>query len=41
MSSPEAPGTDGTLSAQITKATVGVFRDYTGRGPTKARTFLN
>jgi uncharacterized protein YbcI len=31
----------GTQSAAITKAVVGIFRDYTGRGPTKARTFVN
>ena len=36
---PRAP--DGQVTASITKAVVGVFRDYTGRGPTKARTFLN
>jgi uncharacterized protein YbcI len=41
MTSPDEPRTDGPLSAEITKAVVGVFRDYTGRGPTKARTFLN
>jgi uncharacterized protein YbcI len=41
MTSPDEPRTDGPLSADITRAVVGVFRDYTGRGPTKARTFLN
>jgi uncharacterized protein YbcI len=41
MTSPDEPRTDGPLSAEITKAVAGVFRDYTGRGPTKARTFLN
>jgi uncharacterized protein YbcI len=41
MTSPDEPRTDGPLAAQITKAVVGVFRDYTGRGPTKARTFVN
>ena len=41
MTSPHYPRTDGPLTAQITNAVVGVFRDYTGRGPTKARTFLN
>ena len=41
MTSPDPARTDGPLSAQITRAVVGVFRDYTGRGPTKARTFLN
>jgi uncharacterized protein YbcI len=40
MTSPDASRTDGALSAEITKAVVGVFRNYTGRGPTKARTFL-
>jgi len=33
--------TDGPLGAAITKAVVAVFRDYTGRGPTKAQSFLN
>jgi uncharacterized protein YbcI len=37
MNSDRAPA-DGSVSAAITKAVVGVFRDYTGRGPTKART---
>ena len=32
---------DGPLAASITKAVVAVFRDYTGRGPEKAQTFLN
>ena len=41
MTSPDESRTDGPLTAQITRAVVGVFRDYTGRGPTKARTFLN
>ena len=41
MTSHGASRTDGPLAAQITKAVVGVFRNYTGRGPTKARTFLN
>jgi uncharacterized protein YbcI len=41
MTSPDAPQTDGPLSARLTRAAVGVFRDYTGRGPTKARAFLN
>jgi len=41
MTSPDEPHTDGPLAAQITRAVVGVFCDYTGRGPTKARTFLN
>jgi uncharacterized protein YbcI len=41
MMSPDEPRTDGPLAAQITTAVVGLFRDYTGRGPTKARTFLN
>jgi uncharacterized protein YbcI len=41
MTSHDASRTDGPLAAQITRAVVGVFRNYTGRGPTKARTFLN
>ena len=41
MTSPESRPTDGPLAAAITKAVVAVFRDYTGRGPTKARTFFN
>ena len=46
MMGPDAPSTqpqrtDGPLGAAITKAVVGVFHDYTGRGPTKARTVLN
>jgi uncharacterized protein YbcI len=41
MTSPDESRTPGSLSADITKAVVGVYRDYTGRGPTKARTFLN
>jgi uncharacterized protein YbcI len=41
MTSRDEPRTDGPLAAQITTAVVGLFRDYTGRGPTKARTFLN
>src|SRR5215208_3896077 len=41
MTSPDTSRTDGPLAAQITRAVVGVFRDYTRRGPTKARTFLN
>ena len=41
MPSPDAPSHDGPVGAAITKAVVGVFRDYTGRGPTKARTVLN
>jgi uncharacterized protein YbcI len=41
LTSPDAPRNDGSAAAQITKAVVGVFRDYTGRGPTKARTYFN
>ena len=41
MTSPDASSTDGALSAQLTKAAVGILRVYTGRGPTKARPFLN
>jgi uncharacterized protein YbcI len=40
MMSPDEPRTDGPLAVQITTAVVGLFHDYTGRGP-KARTFLN
>jgi uncharacterized protein YbcI len=40
MSADQQP-TGGTQSAAITKSVVGIFRDYTGRGPTKARTFVN
>jgi uncharacterized protein YbcI len=31
----------GRLGADISKAIVGVVRDYTGRGPTKARTVIS
>ncbi len=41
MTSQEPRAPDGPVAASITKAVVGGFRDYTGRGPTKARTFLN
>ena len=41
MPNPDDRATDGPLAASITKAVVAVFRDYTGRGPTKAQTFLN
>jgi uncharacterized protein YbcI len=41
MTSPDVSRANGSLTAEITRAAVGVFRDYTGRGPTKARTFLN
>ena len=32
---------DGSLKAQISNAVVTVTRDYTGRGPTRARTTIN
>jgi uncharacterized protein YbcI len=45
MTSPHEPQTeppaDGPLNARITKSVVALFRQYTGRGPTKARTFVN
>ncbi len=41
MTTPADRPTDGPLAAAITRGVVGVFRDYTGRGPTKARAFLN
>ena len=41
MTTPDSRPTDGSTAAAMTKAVVAVFRDYTGRGPTKARTFLN
>lgn len=31
---------DGRLNAAISNAVVGIFRDYLGRGPTKARTSI-
>lgn len=31
---------DGRLNAAISNAVVGVFRDYLGRGPTRARAFV-
>ncbi len=34
------PRTDGTLSAAISNAVVGLLHDYTGRGPTRARTTM-
>jgi uncharacterized protein YbcI len=34
---PHGPGSDG---AAISTMVVGVLRDYTGRGPTKARTYI-
>ena len=43
--SPEAPAQtehrqSGTLSAAISNAVVGLLHDYTGRGPTRARTTI-
>ena len=38
---PAGPGTPvGSLSAAISNAVVGLLRDYTGRGPTHARTTI-
>jgi uncharacterized protein YbcI len=31
---------NGSVSAEISKGIVGIMRDYTGRGPTKARTTI-
>ncbi len=36
---PDSP-TSGTLSAQISNAVVGLLHEYTGRGPTRARTTI-
>jgi len=33
-------GTDGPLTAAISNAVVGLLRDFTGRGPTQARTTI-
>lgn len=38
---PSGDGRNGALAAAISSAVVGVIRDYTGRGPTKARTSIN
>jgi uncharacterized protein YbcI len=40
MSSPTEP-TGGALGAEISREMVRVMRDYTGRGPTKARTVIS
>lgn len=32
---------DGAVLAQISNAIVGILREYYGRGPTKAKTYLN
>ena len=34
------PATDGPLTAAISNAVVGLLRDFTGRGPTRARTTI-
>ena len=34
------PQEDGSAAREISSATMRVMRDYTGRGPTKARTFI-
>ena len=41
MTSPDQRPHGGSLAATITKSVVAVYREHTGRGPTKARTFLN
>jgi uncharacterized protein YbcI len=39
---PETPAVNnGTLAANISRAIVQLIRDYTGRGPTQARTIIN
>jgi len=41
MSQTEQPQAQyGTLSAEISNGVVGIVREYTGRGPTKARTTI-
>lgn len=37
---PVEPASSGSLSAAISNAVVGLLRDYTGRGPTHARTTI-
>jgi uncharacterized protein YbcI len=37
----ERPPTRGRSSSAISNAVVGIFRDYTGRGPTKAKTTIS
>jgi uncharacterized protein YbcI len=34
------PGTSGTVAAAISSSIVKLVREYTGRGPTKARTYI-
>jgi uncharacterized protein YbcI len=36
----ETPVTTGMMAAQISRAIVGIWHEYTGRGPTKARTTI-
>jgi uncharacterized protein YbcI len=39
---PETPAANnGTLAADVSRSIVGLIRDYTGRGPTQARTIIN
>ena len=37
----DAPPTVGTISSAISNAVVRLLAEYTGRGPTKARTYVN
>jgi uncharacterized protein YbcI len=37
---PETQAQDGTVAAEISRRAVQILREYTGRGPTKARTIL-
>ena len=41
IDSPIEPATTGALSAAISNAVVGLLHDYTGRGPTHARTTVS
>lgn len=34
-------GEHGELAAEVSRRLVGLLRDYTGRGPTKARTYIH
>ncbi len=40
MSAPEYVRTDGSLNAALSNAVVRIVHEYTGRGPTKARTSI-
>lgn len=41
MCTPDAPPNPGTVSSAISNAVVRLFAEYTGRGPTKARTYIS